>query len=125
MIVQAIIYFNRNDTNHDGSKTLSNHSKPTSHTLETSNETITGSHSLSPSNNSPKAASSPTNQHSTQNILNEHPNFMRTEETSMKTSTNDTCNDSDSDECIICMNERPQIILPCSHAYCEKCIEQW
>ncbi|KAB7500598.1 RING finger protein [Armadillidium nasatum] len=29
------------------------------------------------------------------------------------------------EECIICLERKPEIILPCCHAYCTPCIEQW
>ena len=29
------------------------------------------------------------------------------------------------DECCVCLERRPDIILPCAHSYCLKCIEQW
>ncbi|KAK4314744.1 hypothetical protein Pmani_013995 [Petrolisthes manimaculis] len=29
------------------------------------------------------------------------------------------------DECVICLERRPDVILPCAHAYCLPCIEQW
>lgn len=29
------------------------------------------------------------------------------------------------DECCICMERKPDIILPCAHNYCLPCIEQW
>ncbi|KAG8176663.1 hypothetical protein JTE90_029310 [Oedothorax gibbosus] len=32
---------------------------------------------------------------------------------------------SDTDECIICMERKPEVTLPCAHAYCLFCIEQW
>ena len=28
-------------------------------------------------------------------------------------------------ECCICMERKSSIILPCSHTYCEKCIDSW
>jgi len=28
-------------------------------------------------------------------------------------------------ECIVCMERQPDVVLPCSHAYCLPCIEQW
>ncbi|MCP9266294.1 hypothetical protein DINM_021823 [Dirofilaria immitis] len=28
-------------------------------------------------------------------------------------------------ECIICMERRPDIVLPCVHTFCSMCIEQW
>ncbi|XP_066937386.1 RING finger protein 141-like isoform X1 [Macrobrachium rosenbergii] len=29
------------------------------------------------------------------------------------------------EECVICLERRPDVILPCAHAYCLPCIEQW
>jgi len=29
------------------------------------------------------------------------------------------------DECIICLERKPELILPCAHSYCLPCIEQW
>ncbi|XP_054261140.1 RING finger protein 141-like [Macrosteles quadrilineatus] len=35
-------------------------------------------------------------------------------------------NDADSTtECCICLERRPDMLLPCAHAYCRPCIEQW
>lgn len=37
-------------------------------------------------------------------------------------------NASDNDifnECCICLDRKPEILLPCTHAYCCPCIEQW
>lgn len=31
----------------------------------------------------------------------------------------------DIEECIICMERKPEITLPCTHCYCLLCIEQW
>ena len=28
-------------------------------------------------------------------------------------------------ECIICLERKPELILPCAHSYCTPCIEQW
>lgn len=28
-------------------------------------------------------------------------------------------------ECCICFERRPDMLLPCTHAYCQTCIEQW
>ncbi|KAA0203985.1 hypothetical protein HAZT_HAZT011918 [Hyalella azteca] len=33
--------------------------------------------------------------------------------------------DKELDECIICLERRPDVILPCAHAYCLPCIQQW
>ena len=30
-----------------------------------------------------------------------------------------------SDECVICLERKPDLILPCAHSYCLPCIEQW
>ena len=29
------------------------------------------------------------------------------------------------EECCICLERRPELILPCAHSYCLPCIEQW
>ena len=29
------------------------------------------------------------------------------------------------EECVICMDRKASIMLPCAHAYCEQCIEAW
>ena len=29
------------------------------------------------------------------------------------------------DECCICLERKPDVILPCTHSYCLCCIEQW
>ena len=29
------------------------------------------------------------------------------------------------DECIVCLERKPDVILPCAHSYCLPCIEQW
>ena len=29
------------------------------------------------------------------------------------------------DECCVCLERKPDLILPCAHAYCVQCIEQW
>lgn len=28
-------------------------------------------------------------------------------------------------ECCICLERKPEVILPCTHSYCLPCIEQW
>lgn len=35
------------------------------------------------------------------------------------------CQGGELDECCICMERRPEVILPCAHNYCLPCIEQW
>ena len=32
---------------------------------------------------------------------------------------------TNSDECCICMENKPEVSLPCTHSYCLACIEQW
>lgn len=29
------------------------------------------------------------------------------------------------EECCICMEQKPEVTLPCTHSYCLRCIEQW
>lgn len=31
----------------------------------------------------------------------------------------------DLEECCICMEQKPEVTLPCTHSYCLRCIEQW
>ncbi|XP_015916901.1 RING finger protein 141 [Parasteatoda tepidariorum] len=31
----------------------------------------------------------------------------------------------ETEDCIICMERKPEVTLPCTHAYCLFCIEQW
>lgn len=38
---------------------------------------------------------------------------------------NETAIETDTEECIICMERKPEVTLPCAHAYCLFCIEQW
>lgn len=28
-------------------------------------------------------------------------------------------------ECVICFERKPEVILPCTHSYCTPCIEEW
>lgn len=32
---------------------------------------------------------------------------------------------SEMEECVICLERQPEVILPCAHAYCLPCIQQW
>lgn len=32
---------------------------------------------------------------------------------------------SDTTECCICLDRKPNLILPCTHVFCSTCIEQW
>jgi hypothetical protein len=33
--------------------------------------------------------------------------------------------DADADECIICQQDKPDLMSDCNHTYCEDCIQQW
>lgn len=28
-------------------------------------------------------------------------------------------------ECCICLERKPEVLLPCTHSYCTPCIEEW
>lgn len=28
-------------------------------------------------------------------------------------------------ECCICLERKPEVLLPCAHSYCTQCIEEW
>lgn len=36
-----------------------------------------------------------------------------------------SCLDLGLEECCICLERKPELILPCAHSYCLPCIEQW
>lgn len=64
------------------------------------------------------ASSSPSNFYpsSVLNQLNNDPKFSFSTEES---------NDDYLDECIICLERKPDVILSCLHSFCSPCIEQW
>ena len=33
--------------------------------------------------------------------------------------------DSESEECCICMEQKAEVILACVHSFCKSCIERW
>ncbi|XP_059482618.1 RING finger protein 141-like [Neocloeon triangulifer] len=37
----------------------------------------------------------------------------------------DSCMGNNIGECCICLERKPEVILPCAHSYCLPCIEQW
>lgn len=37
----------------------------------------------------------------------------------------DDCSRATSQECCICLERKQQITLPCTHSYCQPCIDQW
>ncbi|XP_013410899.1 RING finger protein 141-like isoform X2 [Lingula anatina] len=36
-----------------------------------------------------------------------------------------SCASEEANECIICMERKADVILPCAHLYCEQCIDRW
>ncbi len=42
--------------------------------------------------------------------------------TALKAVSDEACS---LEECCICLERKPEIILPCAHSYCLPCIEQW
>ena len=41
------------------------------------------------------------------------------------TSDTENVKGTNMDECVICLERKPEVSLPCCHAYCLPCIEQW
>ncbi|GIY96424.1 RING finger protein 141 [Caerostris extrusa] len=56
------------------------------------------------------------------NMITYHFNCMQADEHKIM---NEAEAETESEECIICMERKPEITLPCAHAYCLFCIEQW
>jgi hypothetical protein len=32
---------------------------------------------------------------------------------------------ADMEECVVCMERKPAVVLPCTHAFCNECLSQW
>ena len=67
-------------------------------------------------------------------FLIENPNFFSEVDGASSVQVTDTKTFLDSlaepdpnslDECCICLERKPDVILPCTHSYCLPCIEQW
>lgn len=57
-------------------------------------------------------------------ITNEHANSFIQRVASVVANNNENAYEP-STECCICLERKQEIILPCAHSYCQRCIDMW